>query len=234
VAPNKIYANLQVAPSAAATAATLTVVAGFQVITLPSAVQLLGPSGQTPVLNPQLVNNAPNQTAIYPGAIVTLSGSNLSNPAIALGSQTAQIVSSNPNQITFQIPPSLPTGPTILKFTSGAVSVSIVVQIDPTPPGVLSVVGTDNVSISANRPARPGDILNVLVTSLADPRTTPDPKSVHVMVAGVDHAAQSVTPQAGASQVQIILSPAVSPGQAPLTVSTGGRSSLPYYVTVAK
>jgi uncharacterized protein (TIGR03437 family) len=234
VAPNKIYANVQVAQGAAVTAATVTVVAGFQVITLPSAVQILGSNGQTPVLNPQLVNTAPNQTAIYPGAVVTLSGSNLANPAITLGSQTAQIVSANPNQITFQIPPSLPTGPTILKFTSGATSVSIVVQVDPTPPGVLNVSGTDNVSISANRPARPGDVLNVLVTSLASSGSAPDPKLVHVTVAGVDHMAQSVTPQASASQVQIVLSPVVSPGQVPLTVSTGGRSSLPYYVVVAK
>jgi uncharacterized protein (TIGR03437 family) len=228
VAPNKIYANVQVAPTAAITAATLTVMTGFQIITLPAAVQILALNGQTPFLNPQLTNVTPNQTGIYSGALVTMSGSNFpNNPSIALGGQNAPIVNASSSQITFQIPSGLPAGPTILKFSSGSYSVSIVVQIVSPPPGVVNVAGTDNVSISANKPARAGDVLNVLVTSLVD---TP----VRVSISGVDHPVQSVTPLGGASQVQIVLSPAVGPGQAPLTVSAGGRNSLPYYLTVAK
>jgi uncharacterized protein (TIGR03437 family) len=234
VAPNKIYANVQVAPGAAVTAATLTVMTGFQVITLPAAVQILGFNGQNPVLNPQLTNATPNLTGIYSGALVTLSGSNLSNSSITLGGQNAPIVSSGANQITFQIPTGLPVGANILKLSSGSYSVSIAVQIDPAPPGVVNVAGTDNVSISQYRPAKPGDLLNVLVSSLMGPGALPDPRQVHVSVAGVDHPAQSVTPQGSASQVRIVLSPAVAAGQAPLTVSAGGRSSLPYYLQVSR
>ena len=230
VAPNRLYANVQAAPSAAVTAATLTVTTGFQVITLPAAIQILGPNGQTPALNPQLVNTAPGQTGIYPGAVVALSGSNLSNPAITLGGQAVTVLSATPNQVTFQIPAALPTGPTILRFTSGAIVVAIVAQVDPPPPGVLGVEGTDNVSISANRPARPGDLLNVLVASLGEA----DPAQVRVTVGGVDHTAQAVASQGAASQVRILLSPNVGAGQVPLTVSVRGRSSRPYYVPVAR
>jgi uncharacterized protein (TIGR03437 family) len=228
VAPNKIYANVQVAAGASVTAATLTAITGFQIVTLPSAVQLLGLNGQTPFLNPQLTNASPNLTGNYPGALVTLSGSNFpNNVSIALGGQNAPVVNATASQVTFQIPTGIATGPTVLKFSSGSYSVSIVVQIDPPPPGVVNVAGTDNVSISANRPARAGDVLNVLVTSVTNTQ-------VRVSISGVDHPVQSVTPQGSASQVQIVLSPAVAPGQAPLTVSVGGRSSLPYYLTVAK
>jgi uncharacterized protein (TIGR03437 family) len=191
-------------------------------------------NGQIPNLNPQLTNAAPNLTGIYPGALVNLAGSNLSNGSIALAGQNVPIVNGSANQITFQIPSGLPSGPTILKFSSGSYSVSIVVQIDAAPPGIVSVAGAENVSISLNRPAKTGEVLNVLVTGLMDSSPTPDPRQVRVTVAGVEHAAQSITQQGGASQVRIVLSPTVAAGQAPLAVSGGGRSSLPYYLLVAK
>ena len=34
-------------------------------------------------------------------------------------------------------------------------------------------------------PAKPGDVLNVLVTGLTEPGAIPDPKLVHVIIAGV-------------------------------------------------
>jgi hypothetical protein len=233
VAPNKIWANVSVAPNAAITASTASVITGFQVISQQSGFQIQSNNGRTPVLSAQLVNANPGQTGIFSGATVILSGSNFANPVITVGGAAATLVNSNPNQIAFMVPFGLPAGPAILKYSDGVNSASIVVPIDVGPPGVVSVSAPDS-TISANRPARAGDLLNVLVTSLVETGVTPDPRRVRVNVAGVDHSPLAIIPQGNTHQVQIVLSPAVGAGQVPLTVAVDSRTSLPYYLPVSK
>ena len=163
-----------------------------------------------------------------------LSGANLSNANITVGDRQAAILSANSSQVTFVIPQGLPTGPAALKFTNGADTVAIVIQIDPTPPNVQSVAGVDNLTINASRPARPGDVLNVLVSGLANGSVAPDPKHVQVSIAGVNHSPLGILPVGAAHQVQVVLSPAVVSGQVPLTVSTDGRGSSAYYMPVVR
>jgi uncharacterized protein (TIGR03437 family) len=234
VAPNKIWANIFVAPNAAVTASLASVINGFQVISQPFGLQLQAFNGRLPMLSSQVVNATPNQTGIFPGAAVILSGSNLSNAAITVGGQAASILNSSPNQVTFQVPFGLPAGPAVLRFSNGVDTAAVVISIDPGPPGVVNVSTLNNVRIDANRPARPGDVLNVLVTSLTEPGAAPDPKQVHVNIAGVDHAPIGITPLGAAHQVVVVLLPAVSSGEAPLKVSVGSRNSQPYYIPVTK
>jgi hypothetical protein len=128
----------------------------------------------------------------------------------------------------------LPAGPAVLKFSNGADTVSIVMAIDPTPPNVQSVVGVDNITINASRPARPGDVLNVLVSGLASGSVAPDAKRVQVNIAGVNHTPQEILAVGAEHRVKVVLSPAVSPGQVPLTVSMDGRGSNAYYMPVQR
>jgi len=234
VNPNRIWANVAVAPNAATGPISSSVVTGFQVISQPSGFQIQGANPRTPVLNSQLVNTAPNQSTIYPGATVTLSGSNLSNPVITVGDRPANVLLSNPNQVTFVIPLGLPTGPAILRFTNGTDTAAIAVAIDALPPNVQNVAGPGNNIVDSSRPARPGDLLTMAVTGLSDGVAVPDAKRVRVSVAGVDHTPVGIQPQGAGHQVQIVLSPAVNAGQVPLTVSMDGRSSPPYYMSVAR
>jgi uncharacterized protein (TIGR03437 family) len=234
VAPNKIWANIWVAPNAAVTASLASVINGFQVISQPFGLQVQGFNGRLPVLSSQVVNASPNQTGIFPGAAVILSGSNLSNPAITVGGQAATILNSNPNQVSFQVPFGLPAGPAVLRFSNGVDTAAVVISIDAGPPGVLNVSGSGNVRIDANRPAKPGDVLNVLVTGLSEAGAAPNPKLVHVNIAGIDHSPVGITPQGAAHQVLVVLSPSVSSGQASLKVSVGSRNSQPYYIPVSK
>ena len=128
----------------------------------------------------------------------------------------------------------MPAGPAVLRFTNGVDTAAVVIPIDSGPPGVLNVSGSGNVKIDTNRPAKPGDVLNVLVAGLTDPGAVPDPKLVHVNIAGIDHSPIGISPQGAAHQVLVVLSPAVSSGQAPLKVSAGNRNSEPYYIPVSK
>jgi hypothetical protein len=133
VAPNRIWANIFVAPNAAVTASLASVINGFQVISQPFGIQLQGFNGRTPALNSQLVNATPNQTGIFAGAAVILSGSNLSNAAITVSGQQATILNSSPNQVTFQVPFGLPPGPAVLRLSNGTDNAAIVISIDPGP-----------------------------------------------------------------------------------------------------
>src|SRR5205807_1845912 len=137
-------------------------------------------------------------------------------------------------QVTFTIPQGLPTGPAILRFTNGVDTAAIAVLIDALPPNVQNVAGPGNNIVDSSRPARPGDLLTMAVTGLMGGLAVPDAKRVRVSVAGVDHAPVGILPQGSGHQVQIVLSPAVSAGQVPLTVSMDGRISPPYYMSVAR
>jgi uncharacterized protein (TIGR03437 family) len=234
VAPNKIWANVWVAPNAAVTSSLAGVINGFQVISQPFGLQVQGFNGRTPALSSQLVNATPNQAGIFPGAAVILSGSNLSNAAVTLGGQAVTILNSSPNQVTFQVPFGLPAGPAVLRFSNGVDTAAVVIAVDAGPLGVLNVSALDNVRIDANRPARPGEVLNVLATGLTEAGPVPDVKLVRVNIAGVDHSPIGITPMGGAHQLLVVLSPAVNSGQVPLMVSVAGRSSQPYYIPVSK
>jgi Matrixin/Carboxypeptidase regulatory-like domain len=234
VNPNRIWANVAVAPNAAVGPILSSVVTGFQAISQPFGFQIQGANPRAPLLNSQLVNAAPNQTTLYPGATVILSGSNLSNPVITVGDRPVNILGSTPNQVTLVIPLGLPTGPAILRFTNGVDTVAIAVAIDALPPNVQNVAGPGNNIVDLSRPARPGDLLTMAVTGLSDGLAVPDAKRVRVSIAGVDHAPVGILPQGGGHQVQIVLSPAVNAGQVLLTVSMDGRSSPPYYMSVAR
>jgi hypothetical protein len=140
VGPNRIWANVIVAPNAALTSVGVSVVSGFQVISQPSAVQTLALNSRTPILNSQLVNAVPTQSAIYPGATVLLSGSNLAGGIVTVGDRPASVLASTAGQVTFVVPAGLSPGPAVLKFSNGTDTASVAVQIDPLPVGVLSVL----------------------------------------------------------------------------------------------
>jgi uncharacterized protein (TIGR03437 family) len=237
VARNKIWANVWVSTNASGASIPVTQISGFQVVSQPFAVQVVPFSGR-PGLTSQVVNAASPLSAtslvsgIYPGATVTVSGANLTNGTLTLGDRPVTVVSLSPTQITFVVPAGLTPGPAVLKYSNGSDTASVVIQIDPIPPDVRTVLASGDVTINASRPARPGDVLNVVVASLAEPNAVPDSRRVRVNIAGVDHPALSITARSGVHEVQVKLSPSVGSGQAPLTVSMDGHGSLPYSIPV--
>jgi hypothetical protein len=97
--------------------------------------------------------------------------------------------------------------------------------------GILNVLGPNNTAISSSQPARPGNVLGVVVQGLASAGAAPDPKQVQVSIAGLQCAALAVTPQGNAHLVQVV-APSAGTGQVPLTVSTAGHTTPPYFIPV--
>ena len=138
--PNKIWANIWVAPNAAIAQVAGTVITGFQVITQASAIQVVPLNSRTPVLTSQIANATPNLSGVYPGATVTLSGSNLGGVSVTVADRSANVLNSNAGQVTFVIPPGLALGPAVVKVSNGLDTSSIAIAIEAVPADVRNAL----------------------------------------------------------------------------------------------
>jgi len=141
VAPNKVWANVWVAPNASITQVIATVITGFQVITQPFAVQIAPLNSRTPVLSSQLATATAATTlsstasGAFPGASVTLAGSNLGGVSVTVADRPATVLNTSASQVTFAIPLGLAAGPAIVKVSNGLETSSIVIPIEAVPAG---------------------------------------------------------------------------------------------------
>ena len=231
--PARLLANVWVAPEAPPSSLLVSVVTGFQVAAQPFSFQVNAANPLAPVLSSSLVNTAPGQSVIYPGAVALLAGSNLSNPTVTVGDRPAQVISSSGREVRFQVPAGLPTGPAILRLSNGVDTVSIVVQIDLPHPEIRSITASGNGALEASRPAVVGDTLTVTVAGLVEPGSSVAASRILIKVGTIDHPAIDVVASQGAHQIQFTLKPGVPTGpQVPVTVWFEGRSSAPYAIPI--
>lgn len=240
LSPTRLIANVTVAPNAPAGASLLTVLSGFQTFRQPLAFQVQPPNPRLPVITLPAQNANPSQSAIFPGAAVSLYGANLAafpnGAAITLNDQPAQVLFASAGQVNFVVPASVRTGPAILRLSNGVESaLPVVVQIDAPPPQVNAVLSSSSSPFDAARPALAGDVLNLLLGNL-DPSVTTAPSRVRVNVGGTEMPALVVVPapnQPGVWIAQIILAPTTTGTQVPVTVTVdGGAASAPFFIPV--
>ncbi len=236
VSPGRVRVQVAVAAAAAPVATLVSVVNGFQVITLPFGFQVMTSNPRLPVINPQLLNPITGQTSVYPGSPAVALVSNLFpsgaavTPLLFLNDQAVPVTSLATGQIGFTVPANLAPGPALLRLQYGPETVyPVIVQIDALPPAILAVT-TGTMAVDAARPARPGETLIVTVNGLAEAGAAVAPSRVRVTVAGIEHSALAVAPATAppaAHQILFTLSGMVPAGQHPLTVSLDGKTSLP-------
>jgi uncharacterized protein (TIGR03437 family) len=243
LSPTHVLVNVQVAPNAQLGPSSASVISGFQVFSQPAAFQITPGDPNMPVVEPTLVNAIWLPSGAFPGSIVSLFGSNLAAPnqggattILTINDQPVKILYASPIQINLVIPASLKPGPAILRLNNGTTQAyPVAVSIDPVPPSIASVQDLSNSKLGPNNAAQPGDVLNVLVSGLADPGSAIAPGRVHVKVGGLDTPAGSVMPANGSAYtVQFKLDASVATGaQVPLTISIDGKTSLPVYIPIA-
>lgn len=240
LSPTHLRAEVVVNPAAPSGSTLVSVTSGFQVISQPFAFVVLPGGGPLAlVASSDLTNAVTGQPWIYPGSQANLSVSNLpasATVAVTLNDVPVTVMAVGQGQITFQVPADFPTGSAVLRIQTSAGTVyPIAVLIDPPPPVVINVAGSGAV-IDASRPARPGDLLTVTVSGLADAAATVAATRLRVTVGGVDHQpiapAQPAANSPGQHQMQILLSEQVPAGQVPLTVTIDYRTSAPYTIPV--
>ena len=103
------------------------------------------------------------------------------------------------------------------------------VVIEKAPPTILSVWRSTTPIDANTSPARPGDLLTIVVSGLTDPSVTVAPERIRVTVGGIDHQpvypAQPSSDLSGHHQIQFLLGPNVQAGSQPLTVTMDNRTS---------
>jgi uncharacterized protein (TIGR03437 family) len=239
LSPTQLLVNVSIPARAALGTVEVSTVAGFQVATLPSGFTIQS-FGTAPTPIPQLRNAVPGQTGAYPGALVTLQGSDLATAngasTVTINNQPATVIASAPDQLTLQLPAGLAAGPALLRVNNGADnSLPVAISIDTAPAVITGALSTADVPFNSLRPIHGGDVVRVLLSGFADSSAVIFPTQVSIVAGGISQPAIEVIPAAGGLvEVRFVLSNLVPTGaQVPLTVYLDGRSSLTAAIAVS-
>lgn len=109
--------------------------------------------------------------AVAPGSIVSVYGTNLTDGTQAriwINGIAAPLLSAGPNQINAQIPYETPAGiATAVASKGGSSSASMAIQVQPTAPGIFSVILNPDGSVNGpGNAAAPGSTLLVFATGV--------------------------------------------------------------------
>jgi uncharacterized protein (TIGR03437 family) len=223
-----LQANVYVPATAAQTLTEVSAITGFQSAVQPGGFQITAFNPRLPVTSPLVINTVAGQSAIYPGATVSVSGSNLSQgntlPNVTFNGIPALVLSATGTQVNLQIPAGLQPGPaTMLLTNSLGTSYAVDVNIDPVPTTLAGILNSSGVAIDANHAAHVGDIATILVLNFADPNSSVATSRVQISINGSSAPALIVAPfGTGMFQIQTIL-PAIPSGNQPIAVYLDGR-----------
>jgi uncharacterized protein (TIGR03437 family) len=238
LSPTHLIANVQVAAKAALAASDVSVISGFQVAMQAQAMQTVAANAQLPSIA-AVTNGIPSQATLYPGGYGTIWGSNLLSAGattnVTLNDVPAVVVYSSANQVNFVVPSDFTIVPATLKLNNGVDdALPVVVEIDPAPPAIASVVFDSGPGPDADHPASDGAVLDVLVTGL-DPSVLSNPGRVGVILGGVATQVDGISAAtaAGVYQIQITLIQPPTGSKVPLAVWVDGSGSLPAFIPVS-
>ena len=195
LSPTHLQADVFVSPKAALSSPDVSVSAGFRSAIAPAGFNIgalaASLTGGVPTPYPVLYNAAPLLTGAYPGAIVSLFGTNLALPnstvaTVTIGGQPATILFWSPGQINFVVPPGLTPGPQTMQVNNGqSAGYAVLVNIDPPPAGINALQTTTGAYIDSTQPAYQGETLIVSLTNFAPAGAPISPERVRVSLGGV-------------------------------------------------
>jgi uncharacterized protein (TIGR03437 family) len=231
--PNRLLADVSVAPNASLSNPDVSIVSGFRLATSPAAFHITPATTGQPSVIPVLTNTVTGLNGSYASATVSVAGSNLVSspdaaPVVTIGGQPAAILSASSTQLVLRIPAGLPSGPAVLALNNGAASAfPVVVNVDDQPATIVAVANSAG-AIDGKHPAHQGDLLLLNLTGF----TATD--NVQVSVGGVRHKVVDVSLFApGVYQISVLLTAdQVGPAQQ-VVVYSDGRSSYPATIPVA-
>jgi hypothetical protein len=239
LSPNHLQVDVLISPNAALSNLDVSILAGFQLATAPAAFQITPQVPGLPSPIPVFQNALTGLTGAYPGAVVSLYGSNLTAasgaPLVSIDGQAVTLLYSSPTQLNLQLPATLIPGPAIMTVNNGVMPVfPITVNIDTLPAGINAIQNaTTGAYINATSAAHQGDSLIVSLNNFAPQGTNIDPSRVQVSVGGVSHPATLVTAVGALYQVTFQLNANDAVEQiAQLVVYLDGRSSYPAAIPV--
>ena len=239
VSPTRLLANLSISPAAQSTALTVTAISGLQTFTLPFGFALQPFNPRAAWISPSIINAASGSTVVSAGsaAIVTLA-----NTSVAPTNSTVVYVNDRPtpvtavagNQLRFQIPAGLSTGPATLRVENSADrSFNIAFTISAPPPQILSMSSVSNPVVDAQHGLHPGELATISALGLDGVGTSIDPSRVLLNIGGSTFQALFVAESAGTYRITLSAPSILPGGLQSLTISFDGRVSEPFPILIA-
>ncbi len=230
LSPNRAWAQVAVAPSAAPSTWNLQALNGLQVQRGPQFfVQPFNARSPFIALGaqpPSLITGAAGSLRIEnaPSALSNV------NSLLLIGDQAAPIASLREGVVTFTVPTGLPLGLTMVRLTlNGEPLPPAVVRIDPPPPVIIAVQNILGNLFNAANPATPGMLVQILVQKSILAGRTPIVTTTLNDGTVIDHPVRAVQDHSNPTLAAIFVSLGNGLNQTsiPLVLSVGSASSSP-------
>ena len=229
--PNRALANIWVAPGAAGNSYNFTILNGLRLTTYNGALQVS--STRTGWISVPGAGLIAGTTATIQVNGLAISG--LTPLQLTVNDVPAQVVGVNGSVVTFTVPSGLAAGVAVVRLQSGGdAALPLAVTVAQQQAVIASVTAGFGILITADRPARYGEWMNLQVTGLPENLTPAgtQPK-VTMTIGGIDHQLQTVSPGAGGVlQLQFTIQTVVPQGTQPLVLTVDGVSVTPYSLPV--
>jgi len=226
---NHLVANLSVASGAFIGPCELSVISGFQAMTV--AFQTATPNAALPQVY-GIFGAGSYQPTLNRGGYGAVYGADLQVVAAAtatLNGVPTMVPYSSPTQVNFYVPASTPLGPVVLNLSNGSNSSSLVVPIGNLPPAIQGILGPQG-PVDAAHPANVGDVVSVLVSGI-DAGSVPALNRIGVTVSGLPMTVLQANPASGGQiQIQFALGQSFGGSPVPVAVSLDGSFSNPYTI----
>lgn len=237
LSPTHLQVNISVSPNAALSNPDVSVIAGFQYAIAPGGFQITAPVANLPTPLPPIVNAIAGLTGAYPGAIVSIYGSNLASgtatPVVTVAGQPVSVLYASATQLNLQLPSTLTPGPALFTLNNGVMNAyPITVTIANLPAGIAAIQNISGAYIDSSNAAQQSDGLIVTLTNFAPQGTTINPSQVSVSVGGVSLTPYQVIAAGSVYQVWFNMNANVPTGSDQLIVYLNGNSSYPASIMV--
>ena len=226
--PNRIVANVVVAPNATPGGLMVTVVNGLRTTGLPEGAQVT--PGARATIRGAVTEAGSGRTDVVPGSVALARVSGLASESgsvqVTLNGSPVQSAALAGGILTFTVPSGTPAGPAALRVrVNGDELPPVAVSVDLPPPSIAGVF-SGGTKIDNTRPARPGEVVTVVVAGTGDLGGEVALSRLKVQVNGqllaVLLAGQNTD---GTYSVQVQLDPVLAPGTHMLTVAVDARVS---------
>jgi uncharacterized protein (TIGR03437 family) len=231
--------NVSVNAGAQPASTTVSVASGLQLATLTASFQITpAVPGQVTMRTP-ILNHLTHLEGIPVGSVAEINTSGLPSSlagwTLTISNQQTSITFGAGGQILAMVPFGLVPGPAVARLTgpNGVNVPPVLMQIDPTAPGITSAVSGFGTPIDASHPAQAGDTITLVAGGLVDSLgNLPAISSITVNFGGTDQPALSLTQVGGQSVVQAIVPQNLASGSAQVTLRVDTRISSPYTIYI--
>jgi len=231
--PTRMLANVQVAPNAAPGSYNLTLLNGLRLSGQPGVLQV------TANRTGWVSLPGSNGSGLVSGTLATVQLHNLpvsgSLPIqITINERPAAVLGVDGSIVSFTVPAGLTPGVSVLKVQSGGeTALPLAVPVTLPQATIGSVLAGFGTNVTQDRPARYGELINLMVVGLPEglaPIGT-QPR-ISMTIGGVEHRPLTVNAGGEFLQLQFTVQTVVPPGTHPVVLTIEGHTVAAYSLPV--